>query len=52
MPLITFDVADTAQAYRYFSTKDRIGKVVISLEDVQSAIPVSYALKHQHRSFI
>lgn len=40
-PSTLFDVADIAQAYRYFSSKDRIGKVVVSLENPQSQIQVS-----------
>ncbi|KAI1851631.1 hypothetical protein JX266_003093 [Neoarthrinium moseri] len=43
MPTRKFDVADVSDAYRYFSTKDRIGKVVISLENQESPIPVSPA---------
>ncbi|KAI0895264.1 putative polyketide synthase [Annulohypoxylon nitens] len=39
-PSTVFDVTDIAQAYRYFSSKDRIGKVVISLENPQSPIQV------------
>ncbi|KAI1088514.1 putative polyketide synthase [Rostrohypoxylon terebratum] len=39
-PSTVFDVADIAQAYRYFSSKDRIGKVVISLENPHSQIQV------------
>jgi D-arabinose 1-dehydrogenase-like Zn-dependent alcohol dehydrogenase len=42
VPKTTFDVSDIAQAYRHFSTPDRIGKVVISLQNSQSYIPVSY----------
>ncbi|KAI1098670.1 polyketide synthase-like protein [Jackrogersella minutella] len=40
-PITTFDIGDISQAYRYFSTKDRVGKVVISLEDPESQIQVS-----------
>ncbi|KAI9146991.1 Highly reducing polyketide synthase virA [Paramyrothecium foliicola] len=40
-PTTTFDVGDIVQAYRYFSTPDRIGKVVISLENTKAVIPVS-----------
>ncbi|KAI2465977.1 putative polyketide synthase [Annulohypoxylon bovei var. microspora] len=39
-PMTVFDIADIAQAYRYFSSKDRIGKVVVSLENSQSRIQV------------
>lgn len=41
VPITTFDAADIAQAYRYFSSQDRIGKVVISFENNQTLIPVS-----------
>ncbi|KAJ0418285.1 hypothetical protein BJY00DRAFT_288259 [Aspergillus carlsbadensis] len=40
-PVKTFDVSEIAQAYRYFSAKDRMGKVVISMEDPQSLIPLA-----------
>ncbi|KAG9231668.1 polyketide synthase [Amylocarpus encephaloides] len=39
VPMTIFDVADIVQAYRHFSAKDRIGKVVVSLESPQSLIP-------------
>ncbi|KAI1377698.1 polyketide synthase-like protein [Hypoxylon crocopeplum] len=42
-PITTFDVSDIAQAYRYFNNKDRVGKVVISMENGQSRVPVSPA---------
>ncbi len=32
-PVTTFDVSEIGQAYRCFSSKDRIGKVVVSFED-------------------
>ncbi|RDA83527.1 hypothetical protein CP532_4154 [Ophiocordyceps camponoti-leonardi (nom. inval.)] len=38
-PVATFDVADIAQAYRYFTNKDRIGKVAISMENSRSRVP-------------
>ncbi|OTA08257.1 PKS protein [Trichoderma parareesei] len=44
-PIATFDVADIGQAYRYFGNKDRVGKVVISLENPNSlvqVVPLSY----------
>ncbi|KAI0096909.1 polyketide synthase-like protein [Nemania sp. FL0031] len=41
IPTTVFDVANIVQAYRYFSTKDRIGKVVISLEDNSSRITLT-----------
>ncbi|RYP81174.1 hypothetical protein DL769_002122 [Monosporascus sp. CRB-8-3] len=40
-PIKIFEVADITQAYRYFSSKDRVGKVVISLENPESLIPVA-----------
>ncbi|KAI2712011.1 hypothetical protein CBS147332_5647 [Penicillium roqueforti] len=43
VPISTFDVSDIAQAYRFFSTKGRIGKVVISLENSSSLIQVAHA---------
>ncbi|KAI0828782.1 polyketide synthase-like protein [Hypoxylon sp. FL0890] len=39
-PFKVFDVADISQAYRYFSRQDRVGKVVISLENPKSQIQV------------
>ncbi|KAH9985835.1 KR-domain-containing protein [Xylariaceae sp. FL0662B] len=39
-PITKFDVRDIAQAYRYFSSRDRIGKIVVSLEDSKSPVPV------------
>lgn len=40
-PIKTFDVANIGQAYRWFSSKDRVGKIVISLENQSSHVPVS-----------
>ncbi|KAI1269306.1 putative polyketide synthase [Xylariaceae sp. FL1019] len=40
-PITTFAARDIAEAYRYFSVEDRIGKIVISFEDASSKIPVS-----------
>lgn len=39
-PITTFAAVDIAEAYRYFSSEDRIGKIVISLEQEDSKIPV------------
>ncbi|KAI1465640.1 polyketide synthase-like protein [Daldinia caldariorum] len=39
-PITKFDIAETYEAFRYFSTKDRIGKVVVSLENHNSNIPI------------
>ncbi|KAL4884019.1 putative polyketide synthase [Aspergillus karnatakaensis] len=47
-PLKVFDVSEISKAYRYFNTRDRIGKVVVSTEDPQSLIPLSLA---PYRSF-
>ncbi|RYO96329.1 hypothetical protein DL764_007495 [Monosporascus ibericus] len=40
VPITTFDVSSIPQAYRQFSNKDRIGKIVISMEDQNSLVPV------------
>ncbi|KEY64667.1 hypothetical protein S7711_02867 [Stachybotrys chartarum IBT 7711] len=40
-PIATYDVSKISDAYRYFSTRDRVGKVVISLENPNSTIPVA-----------
>ncbi|RYP54379.1 hypothetical protein DL768_000796 [Monosporascus sp. mg162] len=42
-PIATFDVSEIAQAYRYFNNKDRVGKVVISMENQQSRVPTAPA---------
>ncbi|KAH6603842.1 polyketide synthase [Trichoderma cornu-damae] len=42
-PITTFDVAEIGQAYRYFGNKDRVGKVVISMEDPKSLVQVAPA---------
>lgn len=42
-PFKVFDVANIAQAYRYFADTSRVGKVVISLENPQSLVPVAPA---------
>lgn len=41
LPIKVFDISQVAQAYRYFANKDRVGKVVISMEDEQARVPVS-----------
>ncbi|CAJ2508383.1 Uu.00g134090.m01.CDS01 [Anthostomella pinea] len=41
VPTTTFDVSQIAEAYRYFSSKDRIGKIVVSLEDQESLLSVA-----------
>uniref|UniRef100_A0A8H7NCH8 Carrier domain-containing protein n=1 Tax=Bionectria ochroleuca TaxID=29856 RepID=A0A8H7NCH8_BIOOC len=40
VPIATFDISKISQAYRFFSGRNRIGKVVVSLENPQSLIPV------------
>ncbi|XP_044717410.1 KR domain-containing protein [Hirsutella rhossiliensis] len=39
-PIATFDVADIAQAYRHFTTKDRVGKIAVCIDKAQSRVPV------------
>ena len=39
-PIATFDISQIGQAYRYFGNKDRIGKVVISMENPKSRVQV------------
>ncbi|KAI1662853.1 polyketide synthase [Daldinia decipiens] len=43
LPTKCFDVSEITNAYRYFSKRDRVGKVVISLQDPGSSIAVSPA---------
>ena len=40
-PIKVFDITEVSQAYRYFAGKDRVGKVVVSMENSQSRVPVS-----------
>ena len=40
VPIKTFDVSDITSAYRQFSQKDRVGKIVISMENPQSIVKV------------
>ncbi|KAI0402748.1 polyketide synthase-like protein [Xylaria palmicola] len=40
-PITKFDISEIAEAYRYFSSKERIGKVVISLENPNSLLTVT-----------
>ncbi|KAL8735750.1 MAG: hypothetical protein Q9166_000613 [cf. Caloplaca sp. 2 TL-2023] len=45
VPIKTFDVSEITQAYRQFSQKNMVGKIVISLENPQSiikAVPAQY----------
>ncbi|KAF7539879.1 hypothetical protein G7054_g1806 [Neopestalotiopsis clavispora] len=41
LPTRVFDITEISQAYRYFGNKDRVGKVVISMEDSQALVPVA-----------
>ncbi|KAI1355392.1 polyketide synthase-like protein [Xylaria sp. FL0043] len=41
VPIKSFDVAEIARAYRYFSSKERIGKVIVSLENEDSLVQVA-----------
>ncbi|OTB12751.1 hypothetical protein K445DRAFT_65805 [Daldinia sp. EC12] len=43
LPMRVFDASRVAQAYQYFSNKDRVGKVVISFEDPRARVPVTPA---------
>ena len=47
-PIATYDVSEIAQAYRFFNNKDRIGKVVVSMENPQSRVQVAPA---QYQTF-
>jgi NADPH:quinone reductase-like Zn-dependent oxidoreductase len=40
-PVKVFDVTQLSQAYRFFANKDRVGKVVISMENPQARVPVA-----------
>ena len=40
VPIRVFDVSEITQTYRYFSSKGRIGKVVVSLQDPASVVRV------------
>ena len=40
VPIKTFDVSEITSAYRQFSQKDRVGKIVISMENPQSIVKV------------
>ena len=44
-PIKVFPVTEISQAYRYFAGKDRVGKVVISMENPQARVPVSESRK-------
>ncbi|KAL7624846.1 hypothetical protein AAE478_004060 [Parahypoxylon ruwenzoriense] len=40
-PIAKFDISDVSQAFRHFSAKDRIGKVVVSFESLKSLVPAA-----------
>ncbi|KAI1338699.1 polyketide synthase [Xylariaceae sp. FL0016] len=42
-PMKVFDITQVSQAYRYFGNKDRVGKVVISMENANARVPVAPA---------
>ncbi|KAM0454269.1 hypothetical protein ACHAPV_008542 [Trichoderma viride] len=39
-PIATYDVSEIGHAYRYFGNKDRVGKVVVSMENPNSLVQV------------
>ncbi|KFA45451.1 hypothetical protein S40293_10148 [Stachybotrys chartarum IBT 40293] len=41
LPTTVFDAADITRAYRHFSHKDRVGKIVVSMMNPESRIPVA-----------
>ena len=47
-PLKVFDISETTQAFRYFSSRSRMGKIAINLENPGSTIKVQ-KLKHTTR---
>jgi NAD(P)-dependent dehydrogenase (short-subunit alcohol dehydrogenase family) len=51
-PIAKFDVSEISQAFRFFSTKDRIGKVVVSLEQPDSLVSVSCCPCLAHQLFL
>ncbi|RYP44646.1 hypothetical protein DL768_008912 [Monosporascus sp. mg162] len=40
LPLAVYDAANISQAYSYFSPKYRVGKVIVTMEDGDSQVPV------------
>ncbi|KAI0434399.1 polyketide synthase [Xylaria sp. FL1042] len=42
-PITKYDISEISQAFRAFSVKDRIGKIVVSLDNISSQIPVAPA---------
>lgn len=47
-PLKVYDISDITQAFRYFSSRSRMGKVAVNLENREFEIPVQ-PLKHTAR---
>jgi hypothetical protein len=45
-PLEVFDVSQIAEAFTYFGSSARMGKIVISFEDHKSNIPVCRRVIH------
>ena len=41
VPITVFSVSEVIQAYRYFSSKDRVGKIVVSFENDEALIPAT-----------
>lgn len=41
-PLKVFDASEISQAFRHFSSKNRMGKIAISFEREESLVKVSY----------
>ena len=46
-PLKIFDVSQTTDAFRYFSSKSRMGKVAISLENPDSKVKVKLVARRR-----
>ena len=42
VPIKTFDVSEITSAYRQFSQKNRVGKIVISMENPRSIVKVRF----------
>ena len=40
-PITVFDVTQLSEAYRYFANKDRVSKVVISMQDPLARVPIA-----------
>ncbi|KAL4993011.1 hypothetical protein BDV10DRAFT_190367 [Aspergillus recurvatus] len=55
-PVKVFDISETTQAFRHFSSRTRMGKVVVNLEREDSIIPtqpVKYTTRFQgHKSYV